>query len=52
MWHPFPHSLHLDLKQREKMFTGAVIAVPTREKMPEKRFGMALSHWVELRKEA
>jgi len=47
----YPHHLYLDLKQREEMFTGAVIAVPIREKMPGKRFGMALSHWVELRKD-
>lgn len=47
----YPHHLYLDLKRREETFTGAVIAVPIREKTPGKRLGMALSHWVELRKD-
>jgi len=47
----YPHYLSLDLKRREEAFTGAVIAIPIGEKMPGKRFGMALSHWVELRKD-
>ena len=47
----YPHHLSLDLKRREEAFTGAVIAIPIREKTLGKRFGMALSHWVELRKD-
>jgi hypothetical protein len=47
----YPHHLHLDFKLREELFTGAVIAITDREKAPGKRFGVALSYWVELRKE-
>ena len=47
----YPSYLHLDLKQREENFTGAVIAITNREHTPGKRFGVALSHWVELRKD-
>jgi hypothetical protein len=47
----YPHHLYLDLKQREDALTGAVIAFTTKEKAPGKRFGVALSHWVELRKD-
>lgn len=47
----YPHHLYLDLKQREEVFTGAMVAIPIREKTPGKRLGMALSHWVELRKD-
>lgn len=47
----YPHHLYLDLKRRGEAFTGAVVAFPIRERMPGKRFGMALSHWVELRKD-
>jgi hypothetical protein len=47
----YPHYLHLDLKQREEVLTGAVIALPIREKTPGERFGMALSHWAEVRKD-
>lgn len=46
----YPHYLYLDLKLREEAFTGAVIVLPVREKLPGNRFGLALSHWVELRK--
>lgn len=47
----YPHHLYLDLKRREEAFTGAMIAIPIREKTPGKRLGMSLSHWVELRKD-
>jgi hypothetical protein len=47
----YPHLLYLDLKQREEVFTGALIAIPIRERTPGKCLGMALSHWVELRKD-
>lgn len=47
----YPHHLYLDLKHREEGFTGAVIAITIREKTPGKRLGVALSHWVELRKD-
>jgi CubicO group peptidase (beta-lactamase class C family) len=47
----YPHHLHLDLKQREDVFNGAMIAITSREKAPGKRFGVALSHWVEVRKD-
>ena len=47
----YPYHLHLDLKQREEMFTGAMIAITNREHAPGKRFGLALSHWVELIKD-
>jgi hypothetical protein len=47
----YPHHLYLDLKRREEALTGAVIVMPIREKTPGKRLGMALSYWVELRKD-
>jgi hypothetical protein len=47
----YPHHLYLDLKQREDVLTGVVIAIPIREKVPGQRYGFALSHWVELRKD-
>ena len=47
----YPYHLYLDLKQREEMFTGAMIAITNREHAPGKRFGLALSHWVELIKD-
>ena len=47
----YPYHLYLDLKQREEMFTGAIIAITDRENTSGKRFGVALSHWVELRKD-
>ncbi|QBD74871.1 class A beta-lactamase-related serine hydrolase [Ktedonosporobacter rubrisoli] len=47
----YPHYLQLDLKQREDRFTGAMIALSDREKTPGNRFGSALNHWVELRKD-
>ncbi|WP_373323986.1 serine hydrolase [Dictyobacter formicarum] len=45
------HHLCLDLKQRDEMLTGAIIVIPIRERTPGKRLGMALSYWVELRKD-
>lgn len=32
----YPHHLYLDLKRREEAFTGAVIAIPIREKNARK----------------
>jgi hypothetical protein len=47
----YPHHLYLDLKRREEVFTGAVLAITNSEKVPGKRFGTALGHRVELRKD-
>jgi len=41
----------VDLKQREDVLNGAVIANTIKEKVPGKRYGVALSHWVEVRKD-
>lgn len=47
-----PHYLQLDLKQREgDVLNGAIMAVTRGEKTPGKRSGVALNHWVELKKE-
>lgn len=42
-----PYHLHFDLKIREDVLNGAVIA----KSLPGKRVGNALSHWTELKKQ-
>lgn len=41
-----PYHLHLDLRLREAVLDGALIALSP----PEARFGNALSHWAELKR--
>ncbi len=48
----YPHHLYLDLHLRDEALTGAVIVIPRRDKTPGGRLGMALSHWVALRKDS
>lgn len=46
----YPHHLRLDLKQREEVLNGAMIAITIKGETPRKRQGNALSYWVELKK--
>lgn len=51
----YPHYLHLDLKHRGEVLTGAIIAITVDGRdggTVGRRQGNALSYWVELRKES
>lgn len=48
-----PHHLHLDLKLRDDLLNGALIAISIEDRLagaPGRRCENALSHWAELRK--
>ncbi|WP_126552721.1 hypothetical protein [Dictyobacter kobayashii] len=50
----YPHYLHLDLKLREDVLTGATVALTLDDRgggAQGGRVGNALSYWTELRKE-